>query len=163
MVHLAAHGETDEHFPVYSSLQFRSRRLQLYEIVRPERPVRTPVLILSACETGRSVGPSGRPPTGASLIGFPRAFLEAGAKSVVGSLWNVRDAATARLMDAFYTEELARMRTIAPGSQASSGTRPRLAEAFIRAQRSYLEKARRSSWPEHPYYWAGFFLIGDSR
>ena len=73
---------------------------------------------------------------------LPRAFIYAGTPSVVASLWDVSDQATAFLMDRFYAELL------------RSGNK---AGALRTAQ---LETRRR--YP-HPALWAPFVLIGEPR
>jgi CHAT domain-containing protein len=55
--------------------------------------------VLSACETGR-----GRWEEADGVAGLSRAFHVAGCRNVVGSLWQVNDAATAALMAQFYHE-----------------------------------------------------------
>ena len=76
-------------------------------------------------------------------MNLARAFLTAGAKSVVASLWAVEDRSTATLMDSFYEH-------LAKGSTVSEALR--LAQLdFIR---DYGDKAQ-------PYFWAGFEVIGD--
>jgi predicted permease len=71
------------------------------------------LVTLSACETG-----VGRIARGEGVLGLPRAFVAAGARSVMVSLWKVNDASTARLMDSFYSEMLAQVRA-APGVVAA--------------------------------------------
>lgn len=91
--------------------------------------------VLSACETATSA--DGAQSDLGSIAG---AFLAAGTPSVVGSLWKVSDASTARLMLRFYRRFLER------------GT----AEALRQAQVSLLDDPRTA----HPYYWAAFVLNG---
>lgn len=93
------------------------------------------LVTLSACETGL-----GQITDGGEVIGITRGFLYAGASTVVASLWQVADEATATLMERFYAN-LARMNK---------------RDALRAAQ---LELARRSA---QPYFWASFYLSGSS-
>ena len=76
-------------------------------------------------------------------MNLARAFLTAGAKSVVASLWDVDDRSTATLMEDFY-QHLAKGESIATALRSSQ-------VEFIK---TYGEKAS-------PYLWAGFEVIGD--
>jgi CHAT domain-containing protein/tetratricopeptide (TPR) repeat protein len=95
----------------------------------------TALVVLSACETGL-----GEIESGEGTFGLRRAFLLAGARTLVISLWKVPDDETADLMEAFYQRLLA--------------GRPR-AEALHEAQ-----AAMRAKHPE-PFYWAAFICVGD--
>jgi CHAT domain-containing protein len=82
------------------------------------------------------------------VVGPARGFFEAGAGTVVGSLWPVEDRATRRLMVRFYQQ-------IAGGDRST-------AEALSRAQAA-IAGGEAGERRRHPYYWAGFILIGDGR
>jgi CHAT domain-containing protein len=94
--------------------------------------------VLSACDTER-----GRVVRGEGVQSFSRAFLAAGAKSTVTTLWRVADAPTANLMAVFYYH-LQRGET--------------RAEALRRAKLVFLQSA---SPLAHPHYWGAFVLTGD--
>jgi CHAT domain-containing protein len=93
------------------------------------------LVVLSACETQLGVRSRGD-----DIVGLNRAFLFAGAPTVVASLWTVNDEATKILMTSFHTH--------------------------LRAGRDKAESLRaaqvetRTKYP-NPYYWAAFVLTGD--
>jgi len=93
------------------------------------------LVVLSACETAR--GPRAG---GEGVSGLARAFLYAGSKGVVCSLWSVDDEKTAQLMADFY-------QGLKEG-QASS-------DALRAAQLRMIAKGRA------PFFWAPFVLIGQ--
>ncbi|MGD1939271.1 MAG: CHAT domain-containing protein [Cyanophyceae cyanobacterium] len=94
------------------------------------------LLVLSACETA-----SGDPRATLGLTGIA---IQAGARSVLGTLWQVSDASTAELMARFY-------------DYLQDGLTK--AEAISQAQRDLLND------PEfrHPFYWAPYTLVGNWR
>jgi len=96
------------------------------------------VVVLSACETAL-----GKEILGEGVVGVARGFFQAGASTVISSLWRVDDAATAALMPAFYQGLLHE------GLPAS---------AALRAAQLELRKQERF---RSPYYWAAFFPQGD--
>lgn len=95
------------------------------------------LVVLSSCQSGL-----GRLVTGEGMVGLTRAFLDAGARSVVASLWNVNDQASADFMNAFYA-------SLAGGADR--------AEALRQAR---IEIRRKPQYG-HPYYWAAWVLTGD--
>ncbi|VBE31287.1 Tetratricopeptide domain-containing protein [Burkholderia pseudomallei] len=97
---------------------------------------KTQLVVLSACDSG--IGDFER---GEGIYGLRRAFLQAGAETVVGSLWTVDSPVTRELMVAFY-------RSLVQGQDKERA----LASA---------ERLIRRSHPQ-PYYWAPFVLSGAS-
>ena len=95
--------------------------------------------VLSGCRTA-----SGQQVPGEGLQGLARAFLVAGARRVLGSLWSVEDQQTGLLMRRFY------------GGLLREHLPP--ASALRKAQRTLAEAPETSA----PYYWAGFTMQGAS-
>jgi hypothetical protein len=95
----------------------------------------TELVVLSACETGL-----GDVRTGEGVFGLRRAFVLAGAKTLVMSLWKVPDEPTCELMEDFYRRLL-----------AGEGR----AEALRQAQ-----LALKAKYPD-PFYWGAFICQGD--
>jgi CHAT domain-containing protein len=102
VLHIATHGSIDAQRPRLSALAVTPETaapddasFDLLEILDLDLAAR--LVTLSACHTSR-----GRLLDGEGVLGPAQAFLEAGAATVVASLWRVEDAATARFMQAFY-------------------------------------------------------------
>ncbi len=94
----------------------------------------TELVILSACETGL-----GEIEAGEGVYGLQRAFLVAGAKTIIMSLFKVSDEATQKLMVKFYKKWL------------ETGNKR---ESFVLAKQELREE-----FPE-PIYWGSFIMIG---
>lgn len=95
----------------------------------------TELVVLSACETG-----IGEVRIGEGVFGLRRAFVLAGAKTLVMSLWKVPDKQTQELMEIFYQKIL--------------NGQPR-SEALREAQ---LEIRKKNP---HPLFWGAFICQGD--
>jgi len=109
------------------------------------------LVVLSACRSG-----SGRV-IGDGVATFARAFIYAGAASIVASLWDVADEPTNRLLPQFYRAWLGG----ASKARALRAAQLRLL-AELRAGTVRIETpAGPVSLPEHPVFWAGFALIGE--
>jgi len=132
MVHIATHGYFRQDNPMFSSIRLGTSYLSLYDMAHLRLPVES--VVLSGCATGlNAITP------GDELVGLVRGLLQAGARSLVLSLWDVHDDSTRDFMVEFY-------------SQLQQG-RPK-AEAMRRASISLRERR------PHPYHWAPFLLIG---
>ncbi len=100
VIHLACHSDLNAAYPLFSKLllapdQEQDGDVSVYEIF--QLPIKADLVVLSACRTGM-----GRRTNGDEVVGISRAFLAAGAASVLVSLWGVDDAASADLMTKFY-------------------------------------------------------------
>ena len=142
-LHFATHAVMDERSPARSGVVLTLNDpggedgiLRMSEIAKLK--LNADVVVLSACRTGL-----GALVRGEGLVGLTRAFQYAGASRVVVSLWEVDDAATADLMQAFYS---------AMGRGRSPG------EA-LRAAKAGMLTAGAPTY-RHPYYWAPFVLAG---
>ena len=144
ILHLATHGVLDDASPLYSYVLLsqineasgEDGKLEAWELMRMNLPAN--LVVLSACETGR-----GRILQGEGLIGLSWAFFVAGSPTTVASLWKVESAATTDLMLGFYRRML--------NKSVSK------AEALRQSSLALLKNERYS----HPFYWAGFVVVGD--
>ena len=117
---------------MFSAFRLANNWLNFYDVCSLRLP--SAMVILSGCSTGAN-----RTFAGDEILGLVRGFLSAGAASLIVSLWDVNDPATAKLMEAFYER-------IKEGVSA----RQALREAALKARQLYA----------HPYYWAPFVFIG---
>ena len=129
LIHLAAHAE-------FNSVQLAPSgsgpgTLTADDVYR--MTLGAELVTLSACSSGL-----GKTLIGDELLGLPREFLVAGASSVISSLWDVEDQATASLMLNLYM------------SLGKKNKRDALREA---------QRAIKQTRP-HPFYWGAFYLTG---
>ena len=132
ILHLATHGIMDTNSPLFSSLVFSDKRLNVYEIF--DLNLKAYLVTLSACKTG-----IGEEANGDELVGLSRAFIYAGTPTICSSLWDVSDVSTSELMERFYFHL----------------KNTNKAEALRLAQLELIKK-----YP-HPFFWAPFVLTGD--
>lgn len=142
LIHFGVHGIASDQ-PDRGALVFlpdesagEDGLLEVPEIVRLR--LRSDLTVLSACETavGTVQGQEG-------VANLSRAFLLAGSRSVVSTLWAIDDAFSATLMRSFYS-------SLAQGMTKSA--------ALVTAQRFIVQR-----FPDTavPWYWAGYVLEGD--
>jgi CHAT domain-containing protein len=96
-LHLATHGSLNRNAPSLSVLELEpdsenDGRLELYEIAGMKLNAR--LITLSACESGLGKGYFTETPGGDEFVGLTRAFLGAGGRNVLASLWAVNDEST---------------------------------------------------------------------
>jgi CHAT domain-containing protein len=102
----------------------------------------TEMVVLSACETG-----VGEVKTGEGVFGLRRAFTQAGAKSLVMSMWSVPDKETRELMIQFYRNIL-------------SGKMNRC-QALRQAALREMQIAKERHGYANPFYWGAFVFMGE--
>lgn len=137
ILHFACHHVPDASAGLLSFLKFAGEHgadfLYAFEITDMELAAR--LVVLSACESARS-----RIHTGDEQMGLVRAFLAAGARSVISTLWSIEDQSAARLFAHFYQH----------------AHEHRLAEALAMAQRTLLAHPHYTL----PFFWAPYVLSG---
>lgn len=101
----------------------------------------TELVVLSACESGL-----GDSELGNGVRGLQRAFIVAGAHSLLTSMFEVPDKETRELMDSFY------QKFVQSGDQVKS---------MQAAQQKLILQRREQSDAAHPFFWASFFIVGQ--
>ncbi|MDW7761772.1 MAG: CHAT domain-containing protein [Acidobacteriota bacterium] len=141
ILHFACHGDVDEKFPLRSALVLSPTSkedngiLQVREIYGMR--MNADLVVLSACRSG-----GGRIEYSEGIVGLPRVFFSAGSRSVLASLWPIRDDAAAKMMRFFYEG-------LSEGKNKSQA---------LRSAKLKMLMTRYS----HPHYWAAFVLHGES-
>ncbi|MEM7034312.1 MAG: CHAT domain-containing tetratricopeptide repeat protein [Chloroflexota bacterium] len=143
LLHLATHGDFRPDNPLFSGLALADSWLTTLDIFN--LPLNASLVTLSACQTGRNVVGGGD-----ELLGLMRAFLSAGASSLVLSHWAVEDQSTAQLMRIFY-------QNLNEGQTKIDALR-NAQNSFI-TQSIMLGSILREAYA-HPYFWASFYLVG---
>ena len=138
IIHLATHGQSRLDNPNFSYVRLADGQLNAIDAFSLDLQ-KCELVTLSGCETGLALSGGGD-----EQLGLSRAFLAAGATSLVISLWPVEDNATNELMQRFYQHLL----------QGESKV-----QALRTAQCSLLHQTE--SMYVHPYFWAAFRLVGD--
>jgi CHAT domain-containing protein/Tfp pilus assembly protein PilF len=150
VLHLATHGVFDDANPMYSyvllSVGDKNSKedglLEAWEISQMD--LKADLAVLSACESAR-----GRVSAGEGVIGLTWAFFVAGVPTTVVSQWKVESSSTADLMVAFH-QSLKKL-------SVEPGTRFTVSRSMQQAALQLLHNPQYS----HPFYWAGFVVVGD--
>ncbi len=149
LIHIASHGKINPENPLRSYLKFSERNVKLNEILFLK--LKAKLILITACETGLSESKFEVYPSGPDIISFPRAFITAGASSVISPLWLVEDKSTSELITLFYKYLLIYRDKNIPNIYAL---------ALNSAQREFVSVSRKTKIKNHPFYWAGFYLMG---
>jgi CHAT domain-containing protein len=144
VLHLATHGVLDESSPLYSHVVLspgpagspEDGLLEAWEML--DLKLDADLVVLSACETGR-----GRIAPGEGIVGTMWAFFVAGSRALLVSQWKVESASTTELMTGFHR----RLAGVGGGK----------ADHLRQASLDVLRDPRFA----HPFYWAGFVLVGN--
>ena len=162
IIHLATHSEFKPGSPSNSYIQFFDRRLSLDQIknLDLDNPS-VDLLVLSACKT--AIGDED------AEFGFSGLAIQSGVKSALASLWAISDTGTVALMSEFYHQlqstsikttalrrtQLAMLR----GEVTVEGNEIVGSEVTVPlpTKLAQLEEDNLS----HPYFWAGFTIIGN--
>lgn len=150
ILHLASHGTLNNRSPMYSHIvlsqagkgEKEDGLLEAWELMKLDLKAR--MAVLSACETAR-----GRVAGGEGVMGLAWALFVAGCPTTVVSQWEVNDQSTADLMVEFHRKLKTR--------PASSNSPSSAAQTLRQSALKLLGKSQY----RHPYYWAGFIVVGD--
>jgi CHAT domain-containing protein/lipopolysaccharide biosynthesis regulator YciM len=149
ILHFATHGTLNNAWPMYSHLVLAQGDgnddglLEAWEIAQLN--LKADLVILSACETAR-----GKYSAGEGMIGLSWAMFVAGVPTTVVSQWKVEAASTRDLLVRFHR---------ALNWPSAGGPKATRAEGLREAELQLMNNPETS----HPFYWAGFVLVGDGR
>lgn len=135
IMHLSTHGGIENTVPW---MAFYDETMTLDELYFTKN--QSELVVLSACKTS-----DGELKKGEGVMSLARGFFNAGAKSVVSSLWDINEKASNDIIQEFY-------KNIAAGDTKSS--------ALQKAKLSYIKNNKNTS-EASPYYWSALTITGD--
>ncbi|QHI37815.1 hypothetical protein IMCC3317_31980 [Kordia antarctica] len=135
IIHLSTHGGIDNTIPW---MAFYDEKMTLDELYFTKN--QSELVVLSACKTS-----DGELKKGEGVMSLARGFFNAGAKSVVSSLWDINEKASNDIIQEFY-------KNIAAGDTKSS--------ALQKAKLTYIKNNKNTS-EASPYYWSALTITGD--
>jgi CHAT domain-containing protein/Tfp pilus assembly protein PilF len=150
VLHFATHGVLDDRNPMYSHVLLSQAGvgagedglLHAWEVMKLD--LKADIVVMSACQTAR-----GKLGAGEGVIGMGWALFVAGSPTAVLSLWKVESSSTAELMVGFHRHLMAQ--------GAGRGVGRRKADALRAASLELMKDGRF----RHPFYWAGFVMVGN--
>jgi CHAT domain-containing protein/tetratricopeptide (TPR) repeat protein len=146
LIHVATHGVMNSRNSLFSRIELTpgsgrpedDGRLEVHELLRLR--IQSPLVFLSGCETGVGAAWSNQFARGEDYATLAQAFLYAGARNVMATLWRIEDQGAAAFAQRFY----AHLATEAP------------ADALAAGQRDLLQTVDYAG----PFYWAAYQLSG---
>jgi CHAT domain-containing protein len=141
IIHFVAHAVVNREEPLQSAVVLSGSRRDYKLLARDiiGIPIRADLVTISGCRSAAA-----RTYAGEGLVGFSWAFLQAGARHVIASLWDVNDRSTAALMGDLYA-------VLARGSTP--------ADALRSAKLALLHSG--TVWRK-PWYWAPFQIYSTT-
>jgi len=144
ILHLAMHAELDTLQAGTSSLVFspeinNPNIFHLYNYEIGQMNINSPMVVLSACNTG-----NGKLYSGEGLMSLARNFVLAGVPSVIETLWPVEDVAGSKIMGSFY-------KYLAQGIPKNTALRQAKLDYISTTSPSFV----------NPRFWAAYTLVGD--
>jgi tetratricopeptide (TPR) repeat protein len=149
LVHVATHGVMNARNPMFSRIELSrgaaaagsadDGRLEVHEVLQLR--VKSPLVFLSGCETGAGIAGSTYWSRGEDYATLAQAFLYAGTRDVIATLWQIQDEGAASFAGRFYGHL----------RNSSSGA------ALAQTQREMIRDSRFSA----PYYWASYVISGE--
>jgi len=148
VVHVATHGIMNARNPMFSRIEVArggsggsadDGRLEVHEVLRLR--VRSPLVFLSGCETGAGIAGATHWSKGEDYATLAQAFLYAGTRDVIATLWKIEDDGAATFAGRFYTH----LRASSPS------------DALALAQREMIRDSRFGA----PYHWASYAISGE--
>lgn len=133
VIHLATHAVPNNNAPLQSAFALHQSWLYAQDVMR--RPLNAELTVLSACATAQGKA------TAEGLLGLGWAFLFAGCRNVVATLWKLPDEGVDLWMDAFYKHY-------------------RSTKSAAKAVQHACQRLRKHPRYSHPRYWGAWSVLG---
>jgi CHAT domain-containing protein len=143
ILHLAMHAEVNNNHEGSSRLLFTPNQINNYRLYNYEigqMSINSPMVVLSACNTG-----NGKIYSGEGAMSIARNFVLAGVPSVIETLWPVEDLSGSKIMISYY-------RHLSEGKEKNTALRLAKLDYILTTSPSFV----------NPRFWAAYTLLGDT-
>ncbi len=163
IIHFYCHGKTNIEQPLQSLLELADKNLSLKTVLEQGK-LNARLVLLCACETGMLADLQ----RAEEFVSLSTGLLQAGSAAVIASLWSVSDASTMILISRFYhlwqQEQLTPAEALRQAQVWLRDSTPQQRIVFFQALLptpavTELEAVLKQDF-SHPYYWAGFGIVG---